>query len=62
MVKTVMITLTVDMPDTELSKAATVTIETRTYAGAVKAIVTHEEEAASGQVTLEGPGLKVKTA
>ena len=62
MVKTVMITLDGDIPETELGKAATVTIGTNSYAGVVRIIVIHEVEAAPSAVTLEAQGLKVKTA
>ena len=40
--KTIMITLAGDIPETEMSKQATVTIEGRTYTGSVRAIITHE--------------------
>jgi len=61
-VKTVMITVEGDIPETELGKTATITIETRNYSGIVRAIVIHEEEPAVAAVTLEAQGLKVKTA
>jgi hypothetical protein len=60
-----MITLDVDMPDTEMSKAASIDIEGRKYTGVVKVIIIHEAEPeapAPTTVTLEAPGLTVKTA
>ena len=62
MAKTVMITVVGDIPETELGKTATITIETRNYSGIVRAIVIHEEEPTVASVTLEAQGLKVKTA
>jgi len=60
-VKTVMVTLEVDIPDAEIGKQATVTIEDRTYAGSVCAIITHEVATVeTSEVTLEAAGLKVK--
>ena len=59
--KTVMITLDTDIPETELSKAAKVTIETREYTGTLRAIIVHEAEAEPSTVTLQGPGLTIKT-
>ena len=60
--KTVMVSLNVDIPDAEIGKQATVTIEDRTYAGSVCAIITHEPTTVeTTEVTLEGAGLKVKT-
>jgi hypothetical protein len=59
--KTVMITLSGDIPETELSKNATVTIEERSYTGIVKVIIIHETEPAPSSVTLQAPGLAVKT-
>jgi len=61
-VKSIIITLDTDIPDTELSKAAKVTIETREYIGTVRVIILHEAEAEPSTVTLQGPGLTVKTA
>jgi len=62
LVKTVVVTLSVTIPDTELSKAATVTVGTVSYAGKIAAIITHEPEStipASATVKLTGPGLVV---
>jgi hypothetical protein len=60
-VKSIMITLDVDIPETELGKSATVTIEGRSYTGTVRIIVIHEAEAEPSAVTLQAPGLTVKT-
>jgi hypothetical protein len=60
MPKVVFILLEGDIPDTEINKPTTVTIETRTYKGTVIAIVSHIDTTATS-VTLEGAGLKVKT-
>ena len=62
MVKTVVVRLSVTIPDTALSQAATVTVDTVSYAGKVTAIITHEAEIAvpaSTTVKLTGPGLAV---
>ena len=59
--KTVMVTLEVDIPETEIGKPVTVTIEDRTYAGSILAIITHEVATVeTSEVTLEAAGLKVK--
>lgn len=61
--KTVMITLTEDIPETELGKSATIAIEGRSYTGKVVVIIAHEAAPAvpaSTTVTLEAPGLKTK--
>jgi len=60
--KTILITVEGDIPETELGKTATITIETRNYSGIVRAIVIHEEEPTVTSVTLEARSLKVKTA
>ena len=60
--KTVVVTLSVTIPDTELSKDATVTVGTATYAGKITAIITHEATStvpASTTIKLTGPGLGV---
>ena len=62
MVKSVVVTLTVTIPDTELGKDATVTVGTATYAGKVAAILTHDPSAvvpAPATVKITGPGLVV---
>ena len=60
-VKTVMVTLEVDIPESEMGQYATVTIADRTYAGKVSAIITHEVATVeTSEVTLEAAGLKVK--
>lgn len=59
--KIVLIEVTGDFPDTELSKTATVTIEGRIYTGTVRVIVLGEDVAATTQVVLEGTRLKVVT-
>ena len=64
MVKTVVVTLSVTIPDTTLSQAATVTVAGVTYAGTVKAILTHEADTpipATTTVKIAGPGLVVTT-
>lgn len=60
--KSILVVLDVDIPDTELSKPVTVDIEGRTYTGTCQAIVTHEVLGALSTVTLEAQSLKVKTA
>lgn len=57
--KTVVITLSDAIPDTEMSKEATVTIGTASYAGKVMAIITHEALPATTTVKLSAPGLIV---
>ena len=62
MVKSIVVTLTVTVPDTELGKDATVTVGTATYAGKIVAILTHDAPAvvpASATVKITGPGLVV---
>lgn len=61
MVKTVIVTLSVTIPDTAMSQPATVTIGTASYAGKVTGIITHEDTAvpASTTVKLTGTGLVV---
>lgn len=62
MVKTVVVTLSVDFPDTALSADATVTIAGVTYAGKVTGIITHEASEAvppTTTVTLKGTNLSV---
>lgn len=61
MTKTVIITLTVEIPETELSKDVVVTIGTNTYKGKLMAIVTHKAMPSPLTVSLEGVGLKVTT-
>lgn len=61
MVKTIVITLNEDVPDTELGQDAQITVGANNYTGKVKAILTHEASIPS-TVTLEGQGLKVATA
>lgn len=60
MTKSVVVTLEVDIPDTETNKAATITIDSVNYAGKIVAIIIHQPTQA-GKVTLEGPGLKAIT-
>lgn len=60
MVKSIVVTLTVPILDTELGKDATVTVGTATYAGKIVAILTHDAPAvipATRTVTIAGPGL-----
>ena len=60
--KTVMIALTDPIPETELNKDVTITIGTAVYKGVLKVFITHEDAPVGATVTLEAPGLKVKTA
>ena len=57
-----MIALIDSIPETELSKDVTITIGTAVYKGVLKVFITHEDAAPTQNVTLEAPGLKVKTA
>jgi len=60
MVKSVIVTLTVDIPETELNTQATVTIGSNTYAGTVTAIVAHViQTVPTTTVTIQAPGLVV---
>lgn len=61
MVKTVIVTLSVTIPDTEMSKNATVTVGTATYAGKITGIITHEDTSIPPTTTVKitGPGLAV---
>ena len=61
MVKSVIITLTGDIPETALNQAGKIVIGTDEYPGTVTAIVVHTPPAlpASTQITIEGTGLKV---
>lgn len=56
--KSVFVTLSVDIPDTEVKKPAKVTVEGREYDGVIQAIVVHEM-AQAGEVTLKAVGLGV---
>ena len=60
MVKSVVITLTVDIPETELNKDGKLVIGTVEYTGKVTAIVVHEAQAVPAtKVTLQGQGLEI---
>jgi len=61
MVKSVIVTLTGDIPETVLHLAGKVVIGTAEYPGTVTAIVVHLTSTlpAPTQVTIEGTGLKV---
>jgi len=62
LVKSVVITLTVDIPDAAVNQSAKVVIGTAEYLGTVTAIVVHTSPPAlpaSTKVTIEGTGLKV---
>jgi len=59
MPKTLVITVAEDVPDTELGKPATVTIEGRNYTGAVTAVILHPlVSIPTSEVTLRGAGLE----
>lgn len=57
MAKSIVVTLEGDIPETEVGKNATVTVDGNNYAGKVVAVIAHTE-VATGTVTLEGAGLK----
>lgn len=60
MVKSVIVTLSVDIPETELNAQATVTIGANTYPGTVTAIVAHTiQTVPTTTVTIQAPGLVV---
>ena len=62
MVKSVLITLKVDIPDTEQSKDCTVTVGTASYAGNVTAVIVHTATATvpiATTVKITGPGLVI---
>lgn len=61
MAKTVIVTLTVTIPDSALSADAVVTVAGINYAGKVTGIVTHEDTSVpqTTTVTLKGTGLSV---
>ena len=62
MVKSVIVTLTVDIPETELSKDAKIVIETVEYVGRITAIIVHEAQVPTSKLTIEAQGLKVSTS
>lgn len=62
MVKSVLVTLTIDIPDNQLSQAGKVVIGTTEYPGTVTAIIVHEAAAqapAVSKVTIQAPGLGI---
>ena len=60
MVKSVIVTLSVDIPETELNTQATITIGPNTYTGTVTAIVAHTiPTIRATTVTIQAPGLVV---
>jgi len=60
MVKSVIVTLSVDIPETELNTQATITIGANTYSGTVTAIVAHVIQTVPlTTVTIQAPGLVV---
>lgn len=65
MVKTVVVTLAGDIPDTALSADATVKVADVDYTGKVSAIIVHEDAGSAvpptSTVTLKGTGLAVET-
>ncbi len=60
MVKSIVITLTTDIPETELNKAGKLVIGTAEYLGTVTAIIAHEVQTpAVNKLTIQAPGLEV---
>ena len=60
MVKSVVVTLTVDIPETELNKDGKLVIGTAEYTGKVTAIIAHEVQTVTvTKVTLQAPGLEI---
>lgn len=60
MVKSVVITLTADIPETELSKSGKLVIGTAEYPGTVTAIIAHEVQALPvNKLTIQAPGLEI---
>lgn len=60
MVKSVIITLTVDIPETELNQDGKLVIGAAEYTGKVVAIIVHEALTAPvTKVTLQAPGLEI---
>jgi len=57
LVKTVIVTLSVTIPDTEMSKNATVTVGTATYLGKITGIITHEDTSIPSATTVKITGL-----
>ena len=61
--KSVVITLTIDIPETELNKDGKLVIGTVEYPGTVTAIIGHEVQTLpTSKVTLEASGLKVSSS
>jgi hypothetical protein len=59
-VKSVVITLTIDIPETELNKDGKLVIGTAEYTGKVTAIIAHEVQIVpTTKVTLQAPGLEI---
>ena len=62
MMKSVLVLLDGDMPDTELEKVASVTIGDRLYTGKVGAVIAYAVVVPKEtSVTISGPGLKTVT-
>ena len=58
--KSVVITLTADIPETELNKTGKLVIGTAEYPGTVTAIIAHEAQTVSvTKVTLQAAGLEI---
>lgn len=60
MAKAVIVELSVDIPDTEQAKDATVTVGANTYKGKLSVIIVYTPPAAlpaTAKVTIQGPGL-----
>jgi predicted alpha/beta-hydrolase family hydrolase len=59
-VKSVVITLTVDIPETELSKSGKLVIGTVEYLGTVTAIIAYEVQTpVVNKLTIQAPGLQI---
>jgi len=59
-VKSVVITLTADIPETELNKTGKLVIGTVEYPGTVTAIIAHEAQTVTvNKLTIQAPGLAI---
>ena len=60
MTKAILVTLSVDIPETEQGKDATVTVGTTPYTGRIDAIIVYTPQTppTATKITLEGLGLK----
>lgn len=60
MVKSVVITLVADIPETELNKDGKLVIGIAEYTGKVTAIIAHEvQTVAVNKLTIQAPGLEI---